>query len=45
MTVELNHTIVYSRDKRASADFLAGLLGLPAPGAWVRSSRSGSRTT
>jgi len=34
MTIELNHTIVYSRDKRASADFLAGLFGLPAPAAW-----------
>jgi catechol 2,3-dioxygenase-like lactoylglutathione lyase family enzyme/ketosteroid isomerase-like protein len=26
---ELNHTIVPSRDKAASADFLAGILGLP----------------
>jgi catechol 2,3-dioxygenase-like lactoylglutathione lyase family enzyme len=34
MTIELNHTIVYSRDKRAAADFLAGLFGLPSPGAW-----------
>lgn len=34
MTIELNHTIVYSRDKRASSDFLAGLFGLPAPEAW-----------
>jgi len=34
MAIELNHTIVYSRDKRASADFLTGLFGLPAPVAW-----------
>ncbi len=31
MTVKLNHTIVYARDKRASAAFLAEVLGLPAP--------------
>src|SRR6266850_4195812 len=31
MTIKLNHTIVHSRDPRASADFLAGLFGLPAP--------------
>ncbi|MBX3187285.1 MAG: VOC family protein [Labilithrix sp.] len=31
MTIKLNHTIVHSRDSRASAEFLAGLLGLPAP--------------
>ena len=31
MTVKLNHTIVYARDKRASATFLAEILGLPAP--------------
>jgi catechol 2,3-dioxygenase-like lactoylglutathione lyase family enzyme len=30
MTVKLNHTIVFSRDKRASAAFLAEILGLPA---------------
>ena len=29
MAIKLNHTIVYSRDKRASADFLTGLFGLP----------------
>lgn len=29
MTVELNHTIVPSRDKHESAQFLAELLGLP----------------
>jgi hypothetical protein len=31
MAVELNHTIVASRDKVSSATFLADLLGLPAP--------------
>ena len=31
MTVKLNHTIVYARDKRASAEFLSDILGLPAP--------------
>jgi catechol 2,3-dioxygenase-like lactoylglutathione lyase family enzyme len=31
MTVKLNHTIVYARDKRKSAVFLAEILGLPAP--------------
>jgi len=34
MTIELNHTIVYSRDKRESSDFLASLFGLPDPMAW-----------
>ncbi|MEQ0563599.1 VOC family protein [Amycolatopsis sp. NEAU-NG30] len=28
MSVELNHTIVYARDRVASAEFLAGILGL-----------------
>ncbi|MBH1935365.1 VOC family protein [Streptomyces sp. AV19] len=28
MTVELNHTIVHSRDKHAAAAFVAGVLGL-----------------
>ncbi|MEU8620759.1 VOC family protein [Streptomyces sp. NPDC048623] len=28
VAVELNHTIVYARDKRASAEFLAEVLGL-----------------
>lgn len=28
MSVELNHTIVHSRDRRVSAEFLAGILGL-----------------
>jgi catechol 2,3-dioxygenase-like lactoylglutathione lyase family enzyme len=31
MAVELNHTIVASRDQESSAAFLAELLGLPAP--------------
>jgi catechol 2,3-dioxygenase-like lactoylglutathione lyase family enzyme len=31
MTVELNHTIVHARDKRASATFMAEILGLAAP--------------
>ena len=29
MSVELNHTIVWARDKAASAEFLAGILGVP----------------
>ena len=31
MTIKLNHTIVHARDKRASAQFLSEILGLPAP--------------
>ncbi len=31
MSVQLNHTIVWCRDKQRSAPFLANLLGLPAP--------------
>lgn len=31
MAVQLNHTIVMSRDKRASADFVSQILGLPGP--------------
>ncbi len=31
MAIKLNHTIVHSKDPRASAEFLAGLFGLPAP--------------
>jgi catechol 2,3-dioxygenase-like lactoylglutathione lyase family enzyme len=31
MTIKLNHTIVYSRDKQASSAFLAELFGLSAP--------------
>jgi catechol 2,3-dioxygenase-like lactoylglutathione lyase family enzyme len=31
VSVQLNHTIVHASDKRRSAEFLAGILGLPAP--------------
>src|SRR5262245_1458391 len=31
MSVLLNHTIVAARDKKASAEFLAEIMGLPAP--------------
>ena len=31
MTVQLNHTIVWARDKRKSARFLSEMLGLPKP--------------
>jgi len=31
MTVQLNHTIVWSSDQTESARFLAAILGLPAP--------------
>ena len=31
MSVQLNHTIVWCRDKRKSAKFLAEVLGLPPP--------------
>ena len=31
MTVKLNHTIVHSKDKRAAAEFFAGLFGLGKP--------------
>jgi catechol 2,3-dioxygenase-like lactoylglutathione lyase family enzyme len=34
MAVQLNHTIVAARDRHASANFLAEILGLPAPKAW-----------
>lgn len=34
MAVHLNHTILYARDSRASAAFLAEILGLPAPVHW-----------
>ena len=34
MPVQFNHTIVSSRDKRASAAFLAEILGLPEPARW-----------
>jgi len=31
VSAKLNHTIVYARDRHASASFLADVLGLPAP--------------
>lgn len=31
MAIEFNHTIAWSRDAKASARFLAEILGLPAP--------------
>ena len=34
MSVNFNHTIVYAHDSRASATFLAEVLGLPAPTIW-----------
>ncbi|MFJ8884678.1 VOC family protein [Streptomyces sp. NPDC102402] len=34
MSVELNHTIVHSRDNRESAEFLAHLLGLTVGTEW-----------
>ncbi|UQA32490.1 VOC family protein [Streptomyces sp. HNA39] len=34
MSVELNHTIIHSRDNRESAEFLAELLGLEAGPEW-----------
>ena len=32
--MQLNHTIVYSKDRNASAEFLAEVLGLKAPAAY-----------
>ena len=34
MAIQLNHTILYARDSKASAKFLAEILGLPAPVHW-----------
>jgi catechol 2,3-dioxygenase-like lactoylglutathione lyase family enzyme len=34
MAVQFNHTIVYARDQRASAAFLAEMLGLVEPTRW-----------
>jgi catechol 2,3-dioxygenase-like lactoylglutathione lyase family enzyme len=34
MSVELNHTIVLARDKQASAEFLATILGLKVGAQW-----------
>jgi catechol 2,3-dioxygenase-like lactoylglutathione lyase family enzyme len=31
MAIKLNHTIIWSRDKQASASFLTEILGLPEP--------------
>ena len=36
MPVEFNHTIIWASDSRASAAFLAEILGLPAPREWGR---------
>ena len=34
MAINFNHTILATRDRKASADFLAEMLGLPAPRRW-----------
>ncbi|MGH3914505.1 MAG: VOC family protein, partial [Pseudonocardiaceae bacterium] len=34
MSVELNHTIVFARDNRVSAEFLANILGLEVGEEW-----------
>jgi len=34
MAVQLNHTIIWARDSRASAAFFSEVLGLPAPARW-----------
>lgn len=34
MPVDLNHTIVFAHDRQASAEFLAGILGLAVGTAW-----------
>jgi catechol 2,3-dioxygenase-like lactoylglutathione lyase family enzyme len=34
MPVQLNHTILYARDSKASAVFLSDVLGLPPPAHW-----------
>ncbi len=34
MAIQFNHTILSARDSRASAKFLAEMLGLPAPVHW-----------
>jgi hypothetical protein len=34
MAIDFNHTIVSARDSKASAEFLAEMLGLPAPRTW-----------
>jgi hypothetical protein len=35
MTVELNHTVVHSHDKKESAEFLARILGIGPPGTFA----------
>ena len=44
MAVQLNHTIVAARDQRRSAQFIAEILGLPAPRRSAPSSSSRSTT-
>ena len=34
MSIDFNHTILSARDSKASADFLAEVLGLPSPRHW-----------
>jgi catechol 2,3-dioxygenase-like lactoylglutathione lyase family enzyme len=34
MAIHFNHTILYAQDSKASATFLAEILGLPAPKHW-----------
>lgn len=34
MAVQLNHTILYARDSKASAAFFSEMLGLPPPAHW-----------
>jgi catechol 2,3-dioxygenase-like lactoylglutathione lyase family enzyme len=34
MAIQFNHTILAARDQKASAQFLAEMLGLPAPRHW-----------
>lgn len=34
MSVEFNHTIVFTRDRQESAEFVAGILGLRVGSAW-----------
>jgi catechol 2,3-dioxygenase-like lactoylglutathione lyase family enzyme len=34
MAIDFNHTILSARDSQASANFLAEILGLPAPKRW-----------
>jgi catechol 2,3-dioxygenase-like lactoylglutathione lyase family enzyme len=34
VSIDFNHTIVWSRDSKASAVFLADMLGLPPPRTW-----------